>query len=122
MPKPRGGGNWGAGGAGGARGAGGAHAPRQKIIPLKTKPTGPILDEDFRISIEKELKEFNENHDAQGKIFFFEYITGLFLFEINVIFLQLNQNMTDFYAFCLLNCSKFLEFWMRTFGFRLKKN
>ena len=65
MPKPRGGGNW---GAGGARGAGGANGPRQKIIPLKTKPTGPILDEDFRISIEKELKEFNENHDAQGKI------------------------------------------------------
>ena len=67
MPKPRGGGNL---GAGGARGAGGANVPRQKIIPLKTKPTGPILDEDFRISIEKELKEFNENHDAQCKIFF----------------------------------------------------
>ena len=54
MPKPR--------------GAGGANGPRQKIIPLKTKPTGPILDEDFRISIEKELKEFNENHDVQCKI------------------------------------------------------
>ena len=62
MPKPR-----------GARGAGGANGPRQKIIPLKTKPTGPILDEDFRISIEKELKEFNENHDVQCKIFFFKY-------------------------------------------------
>ena len=65
MPKPRDGGNWGARGAGGARGANG---PKQKIIPLKTKPTGPILDEDFRISIEKELKEFNENHDVQCKI------------------------------------------------------
>ena len=62
MPKPRGGGNLGAGGARGANG------PKQKIIPLKTKPTGPILDEDFRISIEKELKEFNENHDVQCKI------------------------------------------------------
>ena len=86
MPKPRGGANW------GARGAGGANGPSQKIIPLKTKPTGPILDEDFRISIEKELKEFNENHDVQCKIYFFEYLTGLFLFEIDVIFLQLNHN------------------------------
>ena len=72
MRKFRSGGKWGAGGARGANG------PRQKIIPLKTKPTGPILDEDFRISIEKELKEFNENHDAQCKIFFLNTLQAYF--------------------------------------------
>ena len=41
--------------------------PNKKIIPLKTKPTGPLLDEDFRIAIEKELKDFNENHNVHGK-------------------------------------------------------
>ena len=76
MSKPRGGGNWGAGGARGANGS------IQKIIPLKTKPTGPILDEDFRISIEKELKEFNENHDAQGKIFFLNTLQAYFYLRL----------------------------------------
>ena len=52
---------------------------RKKIIPLKTRPTGPLLDEDFRIRIEKELKDFNENHNVFGKKFQIQINTYLLL-------------------------------------------
>ena len=56
---------------------------RKKIIPLKTRPTGPLLDEDFRIRIEKELKEFNENHNVFGKKF---QIHTYLLFTLQIYF------------------------------------
>ena len=55
---------------------------QQKIKPLRARPTGPLLDEDFRISIEKDLKEFNENHNAHGK---FEILLSNMYSKVSII-------------------------------------